>query len=215
MKKNKIKKYGKPYSFRASAEIDDISKEIFGKQLTDICKDIADDISFLDPESVYNTRIFSNNQNLKILEKTLKRAESERLNLEQEIKEIKDIESELKQQIAEIQKENETYILNQRKYKEKSMNTIINNIMLLYLNDGIDNVKFDIGTVQDVINDAEKGAKTKFIIIKTLEYIDKNLYQKIEVVDYKSKNKKKQSFKLTEKRVKEISNVLEGVIYSK
>lgn len=214
------KKYDKPRSFRADDETNDKCKEIFGMSISQLCKNIVDDISLLeDMNDIYDVRIFVSNLKFKTLTSNLKEIETdiediqkEKQQLELKLKNLNTLKAEIESSMKDIQKETDEYISNKKKYHEKSLKNKINKILLLYIKP---NVKFNDSTVQELIYSFNSKENQNKIIFDSKRYLDANFGRIIEVLDDESDDKTKYSIELNDEVVNDIEVVLSSLLVKK
>lgn len=210
--KKKKSKLTKTYSFRAAYGLEKAVEEIFGKKISTIFGEISEDIMLVDPEDEYNHQIFRNNQKLKELKSDIKHINSKEENLKQQLKELETIETKLKSKKMEIEKENYELQSKKREYKEKSINSFIQQMLLLYVKD---EAMFDDVAVQMLLDELESEFSQNVIIKGTMRYLNSHRFEEMELNDNKSSDKKTYTVIVDDEVIKSVGNVLKKLIIKK
>ena len=173
---------------------------------------IIDDIIISDISDVYDHRIFINNQHIADTKNRLEDIDSEIQKLKKQLEYQNKAKKEALDYLSGLEKNNKEYILNKKNYEKKSINTIINKVLLLYVKDA---TEFNDSTVQNVL-DAYSNLYHQNVMLKYIYiFLDNNMNKIITLVDKESDEETEISFELDFSAVKDIKNVLNTLFIEK
>ena len=217
MKKNKKKTRDEVHTFRTVRGAESSIKEMLNidedkDAVNYICSDFIDELLISDADELFDSYVYLNNHKIKNIEDELNNIKLEKLRLEKKLINLSKIETDYINKISEINKENSVYLENKKKHKEKSIRTIFNKVLLIYVKDV---AEFKDVTVQEVLNEYTSIYNQNYIINSISKYLDKHFDNTITIIDEYSDNKKEYSLKLDYINIKSIKNVLNTLIIKK
>lgn len=217
MKKSNKKTKDEVHTFRTVRGAESSIKEMLNidedkDAVNYICSDFIDELLISDADELFDSYVYLNNQKVKNIEDELNDIKLEKLRLEKRLINLSKIETDYINKISEINKENSVYLENKKKHKEKSIRTIFNKVLLIYVKDV---AEFKDVTVQEVLNEYTSIYNQNYIINSISKYLDKHFDNTITIIDEYSDNKKEYSLKLDYINIKSIKNVLNTLIIKK
>lgn len=215
--KNKPKK--EPHSFKTYTGTESYFKEVLGILPTNnknavnyVASNIIDEMLISDVADIFDHRIYLNQKKISDVKYKISEIDSELNKLEKRIKELKETKKELKTYLSEIEKSNDTYISIKKNYEVNSINSLINKVLLLYIEDIS---SFNDSTVQEILNNYSNLYPQNILLEFIYEYLDSNINKVITLISNESDEETEINFELDFSAVKNMKNELNKLFIDK
>lgn len=211
-KKTKKSKKNKIYSFREYPEYDKIFINTLGTDVNTSCHRMVLDIAVMDHDDIFDTDIFLYKERIQRIKDNIKEVIENKEIACERVQRLNESENKLKDELKRIEKEMNEYITNKKKYKETSIKTFIDKMLLQYIHN---DCEFNELVVYELLLMFEDEYNKELIIENTIRFLDMNTNKILFIKDETSNDEKEFEIELDVKTINQIKNGLYDLMNEK